>query len=253
MVTNVYPARFGEVVRPFALSRMASVSTSAALGTVVLERVLDAVALLLLLAVTLLSPSFPETPTVPGRSISGAAWGALIVSLTALATIGAIVAAPTKVSRIVQGLGRLLPGRVAGGLSHHAASFLEGLQLIRRPVPFLVALLWSLVLWAWMATSFWAAFRAFGIELGATAALFTQCAVSIFVALPAGPGFIGTMQAGVAFSLHEVFGVSAEQTLSLAVGYHLAGFVPVTLLGFYYATSLGLRLGSIESEAEAAV
>jgi uncharacterized protein (TIRG00374 family) len=232
---------------------MAPVSTSAALGTVVLERVLDAIALLLLLALALLSPSFPETPTVLGRPVGWAASGALIVSLAALATVGAMVAAPTKVSRIVQALGRLLPGRVAEGLSRHAASFLEGLQLIRQPIPFLTALFWSIVLWAWMAASFWTAFRAFGIELGATAAVFTQCAVSIFVALPAGPGFIGTMQAGVAVSLQEVFGVSAEQTLSLAVGYHLAGFVPVTLLGLYYATGLGLRLRSIESEAEAAV
>ncbi len=104
-----------------------------------------------------------------------------------------------------------------------------------------------------MAASFWAAFRAFGIDLGATAAVFTACAVSMFVALPAGPGFIGTLQAGVMVGVHEIFGVAEEPTLSMSVGYHLAGFVPVTLLGLFYAWSLGLHLGSMQSEAETAV
>jgi hypothetical protein len=85
------------------------------------------------------------------------------------------------------------------------------------------------------------------------AALFTQCAVSVFVAIPAAPGFLGTMQAGIAVSVHEVFGVAAGPTLSLAIGYHLAGFIPVTLLGLYYASRLGLRVGAVESEAESAL
>jgi len=130
---------------------------------------------------------------------------------------------------------------------------MSGLELLRRPVALLQGLLWSLALWIWMAASFWAGFRAFDIDLGVTAALFTQCAVSIFVAIPAGPGFIGTMQAGVAVSVQEVFGVAAEPTLSLSIGYHLAGFIPVTLLGLYYASRLGLRLGSVGSDAEEAL
>ena len=105
----------------------------------------------------------------------------------------------------------------------------------------------------WMASSFWVGFQAFGIEGGFVAALFTQCAVSAFVAIPAGPGFIGTLQVGLAIGLHEVFGVASEPTLSLAVGYHLVGYIPVTLLGLFYAWRLGLSLGSIQLEATPAV
>ena len=253
MATNVFAARLGEIVRPFALSRMTPVSMSGALGTIVLERVLDAIALLLLLLVTLLAPSFPDDATVLGRSIEYAVVGVILVSVVALALVSLIIHWPSRFTSLVRWMARILPGHVQEGLIGHLESFISGLALLRSPVALLQALLWSLALWIWMAASFWAAFKAFDIDLGVTAALFTQCAVSIFVSIPAGPGFIGTLQAGVSVSVQEVFGVAAEPTLSLAVGYHIAGFIPVTLLGLYYASRLGLRLGSIESDAEDAL
>lgn len=248
MITNLLPARLGEIVRPFALSRMAPVSMSGALGTIVLERLLDMVALVLLLLVTLLSPAFPTGATVLGHSVGYAALAGILVAAIASAAVGVLFIWPSVIERLVRAFARLLPGDVEYGAVAKFESFLSGLDLLRRPAAMLKAFLLSLLLWVWMAASFWTAFRAFGIELGATAAMFAQCAVSLFVALPAGPGFIGTLQAGVSVSVHDVFGVAAEPTLSLAIGYHLAGFIPVTLLGLYYAWRLGLRFGSIESD-----
>ena len=95
-------------------------------------------------------------------------------------------------------------------------------------------------------------FQAFGIDLGFTAALFTQCVVSVFVAIPAAPGFIGTLQAGVLVAVSGVFGVSETEALSMSVGYHLAGYIPVTLLGLYYGWTLRLRYSAIEIETEPA-
>ena len=253
MVTNLFPARLGEIVRPFALSRMAPVSMASALGTVVIERLLDVVALLILFVATVLSPAFPDSASITGRSIGYAVSGAAVVVAVALAFVAVMILWPTRVIRLAEAIGKQLPSSLREGFTGKTEAFLSGFEVVRRPAVLLKALLWSLLLWAWWATAIWAAFRAFGIELGFTAAMFTQCAVSIFIALPAGPGFIGAMEAGVSVSLHEVFAIPTEATLSLAVGYHLAGFVPVTLLGLYYASTLGLRLGSIGSEAERAL
>lgn len=253
MVTNVYPGRLGEIVRPLALSRTTPVGFSGALGTVVLERVLDTVALVLLLLITLLSPSFPRGATVLGRPISLAVTGAIVLAVTALVILVLVLAWPSSLVRVARGLAGLLPGHIGEGVQEKVESFVQGLHLLRHPLALMKALAWSLFLWVWMAASFWAGFRAFGIELDAIAALFTQCAVSVFVAIPAGPGFIGTMQAGIAVSVQEVYGVGADQTLSLAVGYHLAGYIPVTALGLYYASSLGLGVKAVESDVESAI
>ncbi len=177
MVSNVYPARLGEIVRPFALSRMTPVSMSSALGTIVLERVLDMIALLLLLLVTLLLPSFPDDATVLGRSIEYALLGEILLSVVVLGFVSSIIRWPSRVTSLVRGLARVLPGHVQEGMTAQLQSFMSGLELLRRPVALLQGLLWSLALWIWMAASFWAGFRAFDIDLGVTAALFTQCAV----------------------------------------------------------------------------
>jgi uncharacterized protein (TIRG00374 family) len=244
-VTNLALGRVGELARPYALSKMVPLSTSAALGTVVLERVLDMVALLILLLMTLLAPAFPSDATMFGRPIGYAVVAALIVGFVALGLVTSLVFWPDRALRVVRSIGDRLPGKAPGRIVGAVEALLTGLGLIRQPAALLKALLWSLLLWVWMAASFWVAFRAFEIDLGFTAALFTQCVVSVFVAIPAGPGFIGTLQAGVLVALSGVFNIPETEALSMSLGYHLAGYIPVTLLGVYYGWTLRLRYSSI--------
>ena len=244
-VTNLALGRVGELARPFALSKMAPVSTSAALGTVVLERVLDMVALLILLLMTLLAPAFPSDATMFGRPIGYAVAAALVIGFVALGLVTSLVFWPDRAVRAVRSIGDRLPGKAAGRVVEAVEALLTGLDLIRQPAALLKALLWSLLLWVWMAASFWTAFRAFEIDLGFTAALFTQCVVAVFVAIPAGPGFIGTLQAGVLVAVSGVFNISETEALSMSLGYHLVGYIPVTLLGVYYGWTLRLRYSSI--------
>jgi len=253
MVTNIVLGRFGELARPFALSRLTPVSMSAALGTVVLERVLDTVALLILLLVTLLSPSFPDGAIVLGLPMRFAVLSVVGLAVAGLSFIGFILFWPNAAIRFVRPLADRLPDHTGAKFIDGLKAFSTGLELVRQPGALLLALAWSIFLWVWMASSFWVGFRAFGIDAGFLAAIFTQCVVSVFVAIPAGPGFIGTLQIGVSVALHEVFGYASEPVLSLAVGYHVAGFIPVTLLGLFYAWTLGLHLGSIRSDANGAM
>ena len=252
-VTNLAPGRLGELARPYALSKMASVSTSGAFGTVVLERVLDVIALLILLLVALLAPAFPSDAIMLGRPIGYAVGGAVVVGFLALVVTASLVLFPGRVSGFARTIGDWLPGRTGGRIADALEAFIAGLGLLRRPAALIKALLWSLLHWVWMAASFWAAFRAFGLDVGFTAALFTQCVVVVFVAIPAGPGFIGTLQAGVLVAVSGVFNVPETEALSMSVGYHLAGYIPVTLLGLYYVWTMRLRITSLEADAKAAM
>lgn len=253
MATNLFPARLGEIVRPLALSRMAPVSMSTALGTVVLERVLDAGAILLLTLLTILSPAFPAGATLFGQPIGNTLTGAAVAAGAIVLLVFLAVFLPERVMGFAHKVLARRPGGAGEKVLGRIEAALSGLLLVRRPAALAKAMLWSLVLWMWMGAAFWTAFRAFGIPLGFTAAMFTECALSLFEALPAGPGFIGTMQAGVLASVHGVFGVGTAATLSMAVGYYLAGFIPVTLIGLYYAWTMGLSLRSMGTAAETAI
>ena len=151
MVTNLFPVRLGEIVRPFALSRMAPVSMSGAFGTVVLERTLDVVALLILLVVSLLSPAFPADATIAGRSIGSAVSGAVLVAAAALTVVGAMILWPKRVTRLAEPLRKALPSRLGERLAAGLAAFLSGLESVRRPAVLLKALSWSLLPWVWWA------------------------------------------------------------------------------------------------------
>jgi uncharacterized membrane protein YbhN (UPF0104 family) len=98
-------------------------------------------------------------------------------------------------------------------------------------------------LWLYNSVGAWIAFRAFGFDLPLTAAIFLQSAIALAVSVPSAPGFVGLYHAMAVFVLATLWGAPAEQAGAFAIGFHLAGFVPVTLIGLYYAWRTGLSLG----------
>ena len=126
---------------------MVPVSTSGAFGTVVLERVLDMVALLILLLVALLAPAFPSNASVFGRPIGYAVSGAVVVGFVALGVVASLVLWPDRISGLARTIGDRLPGRTAGRIADAFEAFITGLDLLRHPAALFKALLWSLLLW----------------------------------------------------------------------------------------------------------
>ncbi len=242
---NLLPARVGEFARAWAISKLEPVSVSGAVGSLVVERFLDAVAIFLLLLVALLHPSFPGNATVGGRPIGDALLvvaGAMALVLVALTLL---VAFPRLLVRFTEWVVRVVPDRVGRTLRETVDAFLTGLGALQDPRLLLRGLAWSVGFWAWNAVSFWLAFQAFGIEQGYVTALFVQAIIALGVAVPSAPGFFGTFHAAAVVGLQEVYGVGGSATLAFAFGYHLGGFIPVTLMGLWYAGQLGLTLGEV--------
>jgi glycosyltransferase 2 family protein len=242
---NLLPARVGEFARAWAISRLEPVAVTGALGSLVVERFLDAVAVFSLLALALLHPSFPTDVTVAGQSL-GTLVTTLVVILGVLLTgLLLLLVLPDAVLAVTRTLARVLPDPAARALVGGLRAFLSGLHSLKRPRLLIPALAWSFAFWAWNAVSFWLAFHAFGIDQGYATALFVQGIIAIGVAVPSAPGFFGTFHAAAVVGLHEVYGVGESATLAFAFGYHLGGFIPVTLMGLWYAAQMGLSWGEL--------
>ena len=254
MANNLLPARVGEFARAFALSKLEPVTMSAALGSLVVERVLDAVVLIGILVAVMMSPGFPEVGALSGPLAT--AVPIIVGGLIGLSVLlAALVTFPKRVVTIAERLATRLPGdlerRVVSGLE----SFLGSLTVLRTPRLLLPAVLWSVAFWLWHGISFWLGMLAFDIDAGLLAAFFTEAVVGFGVSVPAAPGFFGTFHYSANFAL-ATFGVSEPSALAFAFGYHLGGFIPVTVIGLYYAGKMGLSLkdmGSSETRVEAAV
>jgi hypothetical protein len=229
------------------MSRLEPVSASAAVGSIVVERVLDAVAVFGLAAVAVLHPSFPLDEV---RGLGALLPTASAVMALGLAALILLLVFPGAIVGYARRLVPALPGRSGHLLVEVLEAFLTGFRSLRSPRLLAAGILWSFAFWGWNAVSFLLAFRAFGIQEGYGAALFVQAVIALGVAIPAAPGYFGTFHAAAVVALHEVYGVAEGATLAFAFGYHLGGFVPVTLLGLWYAWRLGLTLVELRRAEE---
>jgi Predicted integral membrane protein len=105
--------------------------------------------------------------------------------------------------------------------------------------------------WLVNALAFWLGFKAVGIELPFSAAIFLQTLIAVGVALPSAPGFFGVFEKLANVGL-AIYGVGADRATSWAIGYHILSFIPITVIGVYYFARLGLHMNEIESARESA-
>jgi len=237
MANNLLPARVGEFVRAFALGRMVDLPISAAFGTLVVERMLDALVIVAFLFIAMASPDFPGTSSEVA-SVARLMIAALVVGLIVL---GLMVAWPRRAATIGTRIaGKVLPARAQRPVVDALLALLDGLAVLRSPRLLIAAVVWSVVLWLAGAFSFWLAFVAFDIDVPFSAALFLQSLIALGVSLPSAPGFFGVFEGFARLGLVQVYGVDADHAISFAVGFHIGGFIPITLMGLYYAWRFGL-------------
>jgi uncharacterized membrane protein YbhN (UPF0104 family) len=223
------------------------VSAGAAFGSLVVERFLDGVVLLLFFVLAALSPGFP------GVGAFSEGWvfrGALLLVLGILVVIVVMAAWPQRLIRVGAWAGEYLPKRMAGPAVSGLEKFLKAIAVVRDVKLLAIAFAWTVFFWTWHAMSFWLGMLAFGIDTGFVSAVFVEAVVGFGVAVPAAPGFIGTFHASAKFALSDVYGVPDGSSLAFAFGYHFGGWIPITLIGLWYAWKLGLSLRDVGSSEE---
>ncbi len=247
---NVFPARVGEFARTWVLAREAKIPVSAALASVVLERMLDAVVLIAFLLGAMASPGFPDLAGA-GASVQTGIRVIVGVSSFLLLVLFSLAFFPVRSVAVAERIANvLLPRAFRRPLVDALRAFAGGLHVLRSPRLLAISVAWSLAQWAFLACSFLLAFRAFGItEPGYVGAIFLQSAVGVAVAIPSAPGFFGPFHAAAVWGL-GLWGVDTSRAASFAIGFHLGGWVSVTALGAFYAARLNVRLRDLDRSEE---
>jgi uncharacterized protein (TIRG00374 family) len=211
----VLPFRLGELVRPALIARKTGMKMSAALSTIVLERLFDMLVVLVCFLVVSFTQPVPE----------GMRRGALVVAIglvIGLALLRAMQRDPVRGERLIGRLTRPLPARLGDALRDLARSFLMGLGALADTRTVLVVLVYSVYVWGAIALTFLFGVLALGIQVPPlTGALTIMVTVAAFVFLPQAPGFVGTWQAACVLALHDFYGVPKD----LAVGYSLLTWI----------------------------
>jgi uncharacterized protein (TIRG00374 family) len=198
MALVLLPFRLGEFARPYLVSERPKLRVSAALSSVVVERVVDGLFTGIMLIVSLLA--VPEgTPGLgmlrTGGVVVSLAFAGLVVFLT-----GAYVNRGQAI-RIVTGLARPLSPRLAERAAGMLDAFIHGLRLVpskRKLALFfaLTAFYWSLNAWGMSLLA-----RGFGFDLSPAQSVTLLGVLVVGVMIPAGPGMIGTFQGAIVLGL----------------------------------------------------
>lgn len=245
MVNNVVPARAGEPMRAFALTREEpQVTFPAALASLAVDRMFDAIVLLLLMFGALLDPRFPSDVRVLGQTVPMLARGFMVAAVVLIVGLYAFVVMPARFEAIYRAIARrVLPRWEARG-ADMLRSFANGLGVLRDPTRFAAVFAWTVLHWLTNALAFWLGFRAVGIDAPYAVALFLQGLIGIAVAIPSSPGFFGVFEGAAKVGL-GVYGVAPTLAVSWALGFHLLSFIPITVFGAVYFARLGLRLRDV--------
>jgi uncharacterized protein (TIRG00374 family) len=247
-VSFVLPARAGEVLRPYLLARQEQLPVTAAFATIIVERMLDLVAVLLLLAVFLIGLQSGEAAAAPRLYQTVWYGGALAapVGLAILIAMFFMAGHPERLHRVVLSAERILPGRLARAVAAFAKTFAEGLAVVRHPSRLVWAMAWSMVLWLLIAAQVWVVVRAFAITVPFAGSFLITAMLVVGVALPT-PGGVGGTHEVLRLALTSFYGADNNAAVGAAILQHAVNFVPVLLLGFVFLAQDGLNLSRLRA------
>jgi len=238
---NVFPAKLGELVRGYLVGREIPGGIGRALSTLLIERLLDVLAVVVLLVALIPFVDLPPWAARAGLVFGGAAVGGT-VALLVLARYGDAGVAwlwrfvgripivghakvRTAVENLVRGFGVLSVGRVLPGI-----------------------LVGSALVWLGYATFNYTIMAAFHMtELPFSAAALVLCATGFSMVLPSSPGAMGVFEwAGV--QALAVFGVAQSTAFGYTLGLHLFTNVVLIAIGLLGLLVQGLSYADIRGQ-----
>ncbi|HWL34384.1 MAG TPA: lysylphosphatidylglycerol synthase transmembrane domain-containing protein [Gaiellaceae bacterium] len=235
LFNNILPARAGEAARVVVLNQRQGTSRVEAVGTLVLERALDVLCLLLLL--------FAIVPWLPPVSWLGPALVIAIAITVVLASaawmLGRWGARPLQAAtRPLAALG--LVGRSRAEAA--GANLAQGLVALRDWRLLTTGIALTTLSWLCLGLSMWFVLRAFALGLSPVAGLLVAIAVNFGMILPSSPAAVGVFEAAVLVAL-SAYGVPKEQALGVAVVAHVLNFAPFIIAGslVLHAHAVALR------------
>jgi hypothetical protein len=236
------PARLGELARPYLITKKSQIKMTAALGTILVERVCDSIAILIIFGVALFF--VPFLPPWLVRS-------ALLVSLLTLIFLAVMIIMLMKRDAALKALAPLinrLPERFAGKIDGLLHQLIDGFKIFSDIKLLLLVVLLSVLIWMINTAAIYTLFHAFAFNLSFIAATVTMIILLIGIAIPTAPGFIGNWHYACILGL-TLFNVSKSEALTFAVIYHFLSMGIVVALGLIFLPFNKFSIADMKKEA----
>ena len=241
LVNGILPLRLGELARIYLASKAnAAIPAMQVAGTIVVERLLDVLAVVIMAAVAL-------TAALASAALQTA------VGLGAGLAIGGFVAllvlawrrdfSETLVRRLMAKAAFLRRWRI----DRLASDFFDGLMPMLNRGSFAPIMLWTAVSWLLSAAANYVLMYAFFEQGDWGASVLSIAAVSFAIALPAIPANIGTYEAAILAGLAALGYEQTDAAIAYAVTVHAINILLNSAVGIFGLVQEGISLGQLRA------
>ena len=210
---NVLPLRLGELMRAFMVSKDRKVSKSYVIGTIILERAIDTISLIII-AVYLIIISPYDLFLI--KNISWIIFSLLVVIIS-MSLISIFIKNVKSEIRFLK----------------HIRELFSGIRSMKFSAVLPVILL-SILIWLIYLLNIYFLQYAFNFNLDFIQILMILVFSYLALGVPAAPGMIGTYHAAIKFTIVDLFGLPSAQGNAFALVSHAYGYILLTLIGLYY-------------------
>jgi hypothetical protein len=234
------PARIGELARPYLVSKRSSIKMSSALGTILIERVLDGFTVLAIAVIVLLLTDLP--PWMIRSSIIF-----FLLALGMFCFIVFLILRRDAALRLINRILSKLPGKFAHKIDDLIHHFIDGFQVITN-IKFLLYLFFlSALVWFVDVLAIYMLLKSFDFTLPIMASFVLMIILIVGIAIPAAPGYIGNWHFACVLAL-SLFGLAKADALSFAVVYHFLSMVIVVVLGVVFLPFNKFSISDMKSQ-----
>jgi glycosyltransferase 2 family protein len=215
-VNNLLPARLGEIYRANFIKRQFGISRSSALGSIVIERLMDGISVTSILGIGILA--LAASGRAAGTTLTIVVLVSACVFTTALIFVYHIRFFSPKIERLN-----------FRWLNNKLADFAKSLEALRdRTIWRSVGL--TIIIYSIEILMVWAALKAVGVDIGPLATFVVLGATALSTLIPTAPGYIGSLQLAYILSL-QMFGFGAPQAFVAATVFQVFLFGSLVIVG----------------------
>jgi len=244
--------RTAEIVRPVVLPmRDKRVRPSAAFVTIMVERIYDMMAVVLLFAINLL---WFKPPNTQGAEFARVRLAGIVLLLGAILGVAALTWFRKKSPRFVGWLNekldrlRFVPQRLTKLIISTLEQLARALRVLVDARELAVTIGWTALVWAGITGANLLVIRAFGIPFGLSETIFVLGWSLVGSLVPTPGGAAGAFHAGTAAGL-IFLGVARETAAAISIVMHLVDFGPAVIFGFFYFIRGEINLSRLRSSA----
>lgn len=229
--------RLGEVLKAYSISVGNKVSTSESFGIIMLERIMDALTVLIMLILFL--------PWLPIENVTINYWVSAFAGVTVLFFIMILVLRSLDWAKLINSIS-FLSESMRKGLISIVEKIFAGVNAIKNTKHAWGILFTTLMIWVcYYVMTLWL-LESCQIYLTSSGAIIMLIMGAIIIAVPALPGGLGTYDVGITFSLMLIFSVSKDEALTYALISHASNYIPYLVVGSVYFVSSGIKISDIK-------